>query len=619
MIDPLFEMSGRSDVNQILNMNDSPSQDLHNIGLDDGSKADPSSAGLSHLLDAIRVSPYRTTQTDSSPAEPLPDTATRPVTEPVLCKEQQDLVNLIMTGCNVFYTGSAGCGKSTVMKAAVKKLTERGANVHVVAPTGKAALQVNGMTTWSYMGWKPDFHKLSLKKLKNMGWRQSVAGRLKGTDVLIIDEISMVENHHLERINVCMKEVRYWDRERGRVATNAPAFGGVQVIVAGDFCQLPPVKPFEFCMECGQTMVLSDGGEFNCANGHGPFSESSKWAFQSEAWREANFVHVELKEIHRQNDHIFIELLQKCRLGVPFSIDQMDMLMYHDCEVRNAIRLLCTKREVTEVNLNHFNKLKTPIFVYHAVDGFEHYPQNKEDLPTWDYRAHEADGTLTACKQHRLEPILSLCAGMPVVLLVNLDIKKGLVNGSQGIISGFKEMDLGHPVQAKDKGKGLPLYPIIGDEYPELLERQITEYMASQTSRRQEEIAIPHERQPQKRAIETGIRWPQVSFHNGLKMTIRPVCVVNTIGDSEPYSLLHRTQIPLMPGWAMTIHKSQGMTLDRVIVNLSKVFEAGQVYVALSRARRLEGLKVEGSLSGLNAAYKNLEVQKFLLERFNNY
>ncbi|EHK16881.1 uncharacterized protein TRIVIDRAFT_139619, partial [Trichoderma virens Gv29-8] len=66
------------------------------------------------------------------------------------------------------------------------------------------------------------------------------------------------------------------------------------------------------------------------------------------------------------------------------------------------------------------------------------------------------------------------------------------------------------------------------------------------------------------------------------------------IGDKEPYSLLHRTQIPLLPGWAMSVHRSQGMTLDRVIVDLSHAFEEGQVYVALSRATSLHGLKVVG-------------------------
>ncbi|RKK78571.1 hypothetical protein BFJ70_g17143 [Fusarium oxysporum] len=76
-------------------------------------------------------------------------------------------------------------------------------------------LQVNGMSTWSYMGWTPDFHKYPLEKFKKDEIRNFVAGRLRGTEVLIIDEISMVENHHLERINICMKEVRCWNSDLG--------------------------------------------------------------------------------------------------------------------------------------------------------------------------------------------------------------------------------------------------------------------------------------------------------------------------------------------------------------------------------------------------------------------
>lgn len=611
----------QSAVHHVSSIHGSPHPwDFHtHVGSDDGPITNPSSSSLPFFFDAAkRSSEPNNDQANPSLVESVPDPGIDLASEPVLCKEQQDLINLMLTGRNVFYTGSAGCGKSTVLKAAVKTLGEKGLRVHVVAPTGKAALQINGMTTWSYMGWTPDYHRLSLAQLKAKGWRQKVAERLKETDVLIIDEISMVENHHLERINVCMKEIRCRDKKRKRSAIDAPAFGGVQLIVAGDFCQLPPVKPFEFCIKCGQEMIAdADGAEFNCPKGHGPFSETDKWAFQSEAWREANFAHVELKDIHRQNDHSFIKLLQKCRLDIPFLPDEMNMLMYHDCDVRNATRLLCTKREVSEVNSVNFHKLKTPIFVYHALDGFEHYSKDKTEAPPREYLEYEADGTLTACKQHRLEPKLRLRAGMPVILLVNIDIKGGLVNGSQGIISGYKEMKSAGPYKTQNRRRRSRSYPIIGDQYLELKQKQIEYYMNSQTRRLQQEEAALGGRQPQKRAISTGTRWPQVSFHNGRKITIPPVCIVNTVGDSEPYSLLHRTQIPLIPGWAMTIHRSQGMTLDRAIVNLSKAFEEGQVYVALSRARCLEGLKVEGHLSWLNAGHGgNPEVHKFLREKF---
>lgn len=535
---------------------------------------------------------------------------------PVLCKEQQDLIELILTGRNVFFTGSAGCGKSTVLKAAVNLLHMMGKNVHVVAPTGRAALQVGGMSTWSYMGWTPDYHKLDIDTLLNKGFRKHIEKRLKDTDVLIIDEISMVENHHLERISISMKAVIAWKawrmerdsapprtrRDAFAIAKTIPAFGGIQVIVTGDFCQLPPVKPFEFCMHCGQEMIADDdGAEFNCPDSHGPFLETHKWAFRSAAWEEADFVHVNLQEIHRQKDEYFIRMLQKCRLGIPFLPQETETLMDHPCDVQKATKLLCTRNEVAMVNRENFNRLKTPKLEYHALDGFIARQEVHAELP--QYRDRLSDGTLVACRDQRLEPHVTLRGGMLVILQINLDIKGGLVNGSQGIICGFERFSSG-TLPKVHRGKDTEYIPsdqrIIGD-HAKLREKQIQQFMEQQ------------EGDPRLAKA-----WPRVLFHNGVKRVIYPSCVVNSVGDKEPYSLLHRTQIPLLPGWAMSVHRSQGMTLDRVIVDLSHAFEEGQVYVALSRATSLHGLKVMGSSSGLFVTGGNPEVQSFLMAKFGN-
>lgn len=518
--------------------------------------------------------------------------------EPSLCKEQQDLVDLILSGRNVFFTGSAGCGKSTVLKATVKKLRDMGRCVHVIAPTGRAALQVEGMSTWSYMGWTPDYHRLPLQQLKHKGWRKHVALRFKMTDVLIIDEISMVENHHLERINECMKTVRCWSIPHQSYAPDAPAFGGVQLIVTGDFCQLPPVKPFQFCMECGMEMLVDDDeDEFNCPDNHGPFPETDKWAFKSSAWEEANFAHVNLKEIHRQSDEAFIKMLQKCRLGIPFTQPEMDTLVNHECDVTRATRLLCRRKEVADENRMKFMAMKTPIETYKALDGFL-WNEMKHPM-IWHYNKRNTDGTLEACKDHRLDSMVQLRGGMLVVLQVNLDMNKGLVNGSQGIIKGWEAFSHEKLPTAYSKSMSpSPGVDTISGDHSKLREAQIREFMASQTKAR---------------------HWPRIRFHNGQERTIYPWCVVNTVGDSEPYSLLYRTQIPLVAGWAMSVHKSQGMTLDRVIVDLSNAFEEGQVYVALSRATSLGGLKVDGSAQGLTVGYGgNADVRSFLQAKFGD-
>ena len=157
--------------------------------------------------------------------------ANGPRTEPCLCDEQLALVDLIMNGRNVFYTGSAGCGKSTVLKHIVPLLREGAGSVHVLTPTGRAALEVNGRTIYNYAGWVPHSLSQPLWKLKDGAHRKQVWERLTATRVLIIDEISMVSNHVFERLNCILKSAR---------DSNEP-FGGVQIVVTGDFLQLSPV------------------------------------------------------------------------------------------------------------------------------------------------------------------------------------------------------------------------------------------------------------------------------------------------------------------------------------------------------------------------------------------
>lgn len=162
--------------------------------------------------------------------QPEPETtATEPAAdpEPVLTSEQQKVVDLILKGNNVFYTGSAGCGKSTILQAVVKRLHAQGKRVKIVAPTNLAALNVGGITTWAFAGWTPDSMKKSLDKLMQAALGKEVYERLNSVDVLVIDEISMVENLMFERLNEVMKA------SIGEARGGGP-FGGVQIVVTGD-------------------------------------------------------------------------------------------------------------------------------------------------------------------------------------------------------------------------------------------------------------------------------------------------------------------------------------------------------------------------------------------------
>lgn len=511
--------------------------------------------------------------------------------EPVLCEEQAALVELIASGRNVFYTGSAGCGKSTVLKAFVKRLQLDNKRVRILAPTGRAALQVNGSTTWTFAGWRPDHHKRPLEQLKKDAHGRFVWKRFKETDVIVIDEISMVENLHFERLNEILKSAR----------GSSQAFGGIQIVVTGDFCQLPPVRPFQHCIDCGRELirkVQDDGVVYSCVR-HGEYRDEDKWAFKSKAWEDCGFEHVHLRKIHRQSDEVFIKILQKCRMGERLSREDSDLLMDHKCMVHHATKLYATRNEVNEVNTREFNRLNGQKHVFWCLDEFKWQQERHPHFArkgARDPRGSRPPGPLLELSDHRFADCVELKRGMLVVLLVNLDLEAGLCNGSQGIICGFEPYSPDTLPRARKDKHDIPINEIRGD-LAHLKATQIKQFITDPTV--------------------TNKVWPVVRFHNGLRKIIYAESSIAEIGDEQPYSLLVRTQIPLAPAWAMTIHKSQSLTLDRVIVNLSRAFEEGQVYVALSRATGLQGLKIEGDREGLLAGLGgNREVQKFLRDKF---
>lgn len=470
-----------------------------------------------------------------------------------------------MSGENVFYTGAAGCGKSTVLNNFVSRFRAMGKWVDIIAPTGRAALDINGCTIWTYAGWVPDSMKLGIKELEKKANGKFVWKRLNRTKVLVIDEISMLENHHFERLNRIMKYAR----------RNNKAFGGVQLVVTGDWCQLPPVLPFEYCIQCGRTLkAASSSAETKICPQHGMIRDINKWAFRSDAWQECKFIHKNLTEIHRQRDLTFIKILNKYRLGEPLTDEDRDLLLNHQSDTTDAVRLFPTKQEVRFVNDTEFARLTHPVNSYSCLDGFV-WKEKHQDLKYKGQRNYDGSDTLHALKDHRYEATLELKKDMLVVLLVNCDMPAGLVNGSQGIIIGFE------------------------DHAPKNLPDQTGDYASHK------KLLI--DRFIRSRDIK---RWPIVRFHNGRERTIYADCTVNELGDEKPYCLLSRTQVPLMAAWAMTVHKAQGMTLERVIVDLAKSFEVGLEYVALSRARGLEGLRVEG-LGGRSGG-ANRQVLDFL-------
>ncbi|KAI1085992.1 P-loop containing nucleoside triphosphate hydrolase protein [Rostrohypoxylon terebratum] len=344
----------------------------------------------------------------------------------------------------------------------------------------------------------------------------------------------MVENLHFERLNEVMKEAL-----RDPNKPKQPVFGGVQVVVTGDFCQLLPVKPFQHCIQCGFELSekMTPDGLVHVCKRHGEYRNEDKWAFRSKAWQECNFVHVHLNTIHRQNDQTFIRIPQKCRIGRALSPDDTELLMNHECMVHHATKLFATREEVANVNRREFDRLKTMNHSYWCLDEF-FWQRDKHPHLGWKGirkpPATQTQGPLKALEDHRFDECVQLKKGMLVVLLVNLDLENGLCNGSQRIICGFEKNDPRKLPRARN-GKSEPENPIYGER------------------------AAMKEEMIKKFIIDPGAKyktWPVVRFHNGHVRTIYAECSIAELGDERPYSLLVHTQIPLTPAWAMTIHKS---------------------------------------------------------------
>ncbi|KAK4651780.1 hypothetical protein QC762_600550 [Podospora pseudocomata] len=546
------------------------------------------------------VSPQQLSSNSQEPQEPTP--GPEPVLEerPPLCPEQEAVVKLAEQGRNIFYTGSAGCGKSTVLHEIKRRLKAKGKVVKVIAPTGLVALAINGSTTWTFMGWAPDFNKMPLDKLCGVTKaNERVRKALRRVHTLIIDEISMVESNFFERMDSALRFVRKRDPEEDRHTGPDPAslpFGGIQLIVTGDFCQLPPIKPFKHCVTCGFELSTTK----TCANRacrQSQFRLEDQFAFSSAAWQKCNFNYVHLKTIHRQRDEEFRALLEKCRTGIAFSQADIEILMNHESSTEDAVRLMPTREEVYETNERAFKKLPDPEFSYKCSDG-RHIQENHQYLEykyaleqNGDDRNHRVINF--GDDNHRFEKVLKLKKDMSVLLLVNLNLREGLCNGSQGIIVDFESHSVGSLMRTLEGRPGLTY-----------TQKEAIGTFASRNLNSEE---------PRMIAL------PVVRFQNGIERTILPECLVNEVGDPAPYSSVWRAQIPLMAGYALTIHKAQGMTLERVVINLENVFEDKQVYVALSRAKTLDGLKIEGDKESVKevlerALQGDLQVQRFMEE-----
>ncbi len=436
------------------------------------------------------------------------------VADQTLSAEQRQVLRAVFAGRSCFFTGSAGTGKSFLIHKILACLPGLGTSTFATSTTGITAMHLNGSTVWHWAGLSAAHAAEGVDSLvARVSRNRETLSRWRSTRTLLIDEISMLEGGFFDKLESVARRVRGDERP----------FGGIQLILCGDFLQLPPV-------------VKAGEGVQSTLPGGGPV-----FAFEAESWEEcvggdfddsggsAAGCTVELGTVFRQKDDVFVSLLDQLRRGEcpPSSLALLRTCAERDLDSlaeADGIRptsLLTHKKEVDEMNARELGRLAGQAVAYNAKDS----------------SASSGGGTLGST---HLEQLASSCPararlelkiGAQVILLRNLNVATGLANGSRGVVVRFGAS-------------------------------------------------------PQKP--------PVVRFLNGQEVTITPVSW-STLGPSGVV-LASREQLPLDLAWALSVHKSQGMTLDRARVHLEKAFEYGQAYVALSRLRSLEGLQLVGAV-----------------------
>jgi hypothetical protein len=446
---------------------------------------------------------------------------------------QSSALNILKTGKNVFLTGSAGSGKTYTLNQYIHYLRARRVPVAVTASTGIAATHMNGTTihSWSGIGIKDE---LTERDLSNLARKQFLADRLKDTAVLIIDEISMLHAKQLNLVNQVLKHVR----------KNDNPFGGIQVVVAGDFFQLPPI---------------GSKGESN----------RDKFAFMSEAWLDAGFRICYLSEQHRQVSEAadggleLDDILNQIRRqDVSFeAIAALENTFDQNVDIKR------TRLYTHNLNVNKINDKELA-----ALEGetrrFEASSVGESKLVD------------TLKKTVRTQDELILKVGAKVMFIKNNN-ELGVSNGTMGELIGFAAVKVDDS-KAKDKAKSDAKADMAEDDTI-----AIDDEDSSKTADKDKKGKANT-----KDKSSAAPKMPVVRLNSGREVIAEPEEWI--IEDETGDVLASYEQVPLCLAWAITIHKSQGMTLDAAEIDLSRTFELGQGYVALSRLKSLEGLKLLG-------------------------
>lgn len=381
-------------------------------------------------------------------------------------------LEIMLSGESVLLTGPAGSGKTFVLNQFIRLAKSEGRHVSVTATTGLAATHLSGTTihSWAGIGVSDELPSGFAEHL-GKGRREII----EKTDVLIIDEISMLHDYRLDMVDVACRLVRKKD----------VPFGGIQLIMSGDFFQLPPINRGD--------------------------SRAGGFVVHSKVWQELDPTICYLEEQHRQDDEELLDILNSLRAGDIRRHHAEKLLARVDEQVPDDMiltELHTVNIDVDKINNGRLKELDGDELQYsQTTTGSENYVENLQ-------RSVLAPQTLRLKKG-------------ALVMAVKNALDRKYANGSLGTVLDF----------------------------------------------------------------EPSTEYPIVEFHNGRTLTMMPDTWELRDGDKKRASI---TQIPLRLAWAITVHKSQGMTLDAARIDLRKAFVEGMGYVALSRVKNLSNLYLTG-------------------------
>lgn len=461
----------------------------------------------------------------------------------LLSPEQDRVLRLILEeNQNVFFSGAAGTGKSYLLRMIISKLRNGRATprIAVTATTGLAAYSIGGQTIhrWSGLGaghWQVAAVAKRIKKVPQLreNWYKC--------SVLVIDEVSMLNPEYLDKLEQIAREVR----------GNEEPFGGIQVILTGDFFQLPPV-------------YKGDGTDAK----NGP-----KLCFEAKCWNRILNHHVLLTKVFRQKEAKLVDMLNAMRSGeITPDIDREFRKLERPVSYSDGLeptQLYPLRSQVDHANAAKMSGLEGRIFEFHAYDSETEGPQAK------------------LLDQLMAPKVLQLKIGAQVLLIRN--ISDEMVNGRRGQVLTFMTDEefiaLAEVMFGGDK-KLLEIYNQVMNNGQEITQ-DIRQRLDQHTGLNE------HQRAVFMRSLSSNpaFKYPVVDFKTGVPEFIdrKPFCA-----DVRGSKDLQRSQVPLVLSWALSIHKSQGQSLDRMVVDLSRVFEAGQAYVAVSRATSIDRLQIKG-------------------------